>query len=282
MPRRDLYSSPLEKIIGQKRPVSEAFTDNFLPSNNNMAGKYKGRRVAKKTFKRKRSFKRKVGKGLGRKVAKLWQDAEVSRPPKHILFSDFGIVGGNSTGFGSNILAVTTPRIVFLTPCPRNTTVQGRIADYIYVSKIHFSVQSQYGTNVTGDQYTKWMIFVHKQPGGVALTAAAFMLDYFGSATPNTFCIPNKNNKCTDKYRILKRGQIQMKETVAGVIEKHNYHIKCLFKHPIKVSLVLGNAGTIADCDGNAIYLIMWTDSAATVSGVQSYFEGNVYYRDQV
>nr|WAE42426.1 MAG: capsid protein [Cressdnaviricota sp.] len=279
MPRR-WGNSPLEtiadNITGKKRSYSDSKSTD-MP----IAFK-KSRRIKRKTFRRKRFVRKGRPAGLGRKVAKLWQDAEVARPPKHILFSDSGISGGNVSGFASNILAATTPRIVFLTPCSRSTTVQGRLADYIYVSKIHFSVQTQYGTNVTGDQYTKWMIFVHKQPGGAALSAATFLSDYYGTSTPNTFNIPNRNNKSTDKYRILKKGSIQMKETVAGVVEKHNYHIKCMFKHPIKVSLVLGNAGTIADCDGNAIYLIMWTDSTATVSGVQSYFEGNVYYRDQV
>jgi len=60
---------------------------------------------------------------------------------------------------------------------------------------------------------------------------------------------------------------------------------KLVHKKPIRTSYVLGNAGTIADIDTNAIFLYMYTDnSGGTVgsTGLVSFLEGNVYFRDQV
>lgn len=243
------------------------------------------RKYARKSPSRKRkTFTRRRGRvaGMAKKVAKLWEHAEVERPPKHIMFSDQSITGFNPPGFNVQTYK-TNPVLNFMAPCARGTNVQGRLADYIYISKVSLSCLTVFGTGISGDVIVKWMLFMWKQPRGATLTASAFNLDYFGTATPASNSIPNINNKdVRAKYRILKTGQFQLKETVAGVIEYHKHHINWYTKKPIRCGYTLGTAGTIADVDTNALYLMYYTDSTVSALGITTTIEGNVYFRDQV
>lgn len=219
---------------------------------------------------------------LRKKVEKLWQDAEVDRPAKHILFSNQGITGGNPLSFYASSLINSSPQIGLLTFATRGTTVQSRLADYIFVSAIKLRMLTYFGTGISGDARLNWMVIRQKNGGGVALTANAFALDYFGDATPVSNSIPNRNNKeLMARYQVLKRGVVEMHQSVASAQEIRVWNISLGFKVPKKVGMILGNAGTAADIDGGAIYLFMWTDGSVSTNGITTYVEGNVYFRDQ-
>jgi len=202
-----------------------------------------------------------------------------------MLISDSGVIGGNVSGFGSTAVTNAVPVLSYL-PLPSRTTtsVQSRAADYVYWSRISLNIRTQFGTAITGDVVLSWMLVLHKTIAGTAVTATTFCADWFGNATPVPESIPNRNNKdVTNRYQILKKGRIMVKETVAGVTENHPWHIEYR-KKPIRCSMVLGSAGTTNSCDSNALFLIMYTHQSNGVgaTGITSAVEGNIYFRDQV
>jgi len=164
----------------------------------------------------------------------------------------------------------------------RGNTVQQRSGDFIKVSKISLKMRTTYGTSVDGDVIIKWMLICHKNSGGATLSATAFCADYFGRNTPYTNAIPNYNNKvASSRYKILKKGTIYMRASMASVTEIRDWSINYMPKTPVKVGYTLGNVGTSADIDSNNIYLLMYTDCAVTgANGIYSFMEGNVYYHD--
>jgi len=128
------------------------------------------------------------------------------------------------------------------------------------------------------------MLFYRKDVAGVALTAANFGLDYFGDATPFTNSIRNINNKNPEaRYIILKRGKLQMKETLSGVTEYIDWHLEYRHSTPRKTSFTLGPNAIESSIDSGAWYLYMYTDAATTVgNGIVTLIEGNLWFRDQV
>lgn len=250
-------------------------------------GKRVGRR-AKRTFKKsyKKSFRRRGTFSLKRKVAKLWRNDVVERPAKHILYSDItGISGSNlllqNTG-PATIINRSNSYLQYLNVCSRGTTVQNRLADYTYTTKIQLKLQVNFGTGVTGTAFLNWMLVLDKELGGVAKTAGNFCTDYFGVSSPYDIVVPNINNRdVRGKYRVLAKGRVYMKETVSGVVEKEHGMISWHGKG-IRTSHVLGNAGTAADIDTGGIFLFVWTGDATATNGITAYCEGNVFFHDQV
>lgn len=221
------------------------------------------------------------------RIKRLEVAAIRERPPKRILYSDQGVVGGNYFGTTAGTLATgidcnnTTPFKKYINNLSRGTTVQSRLADYCYFSKCHLTVRTIFDTSVVGTQQLNWMLFVDLEVKGASQTAAQFASEFFGTSTPYTNAIKNTNNSDVDKkYRVLQRGMIKVQQQVAGQTEQVDWTINWYSKKHVRTAYVLGNAGTVADIDTGAIQLFMWTDN--TVGTIKSYFEGNLFYRDQV
>lgn len=237
----------------------------------------------RKAYRRRRTTTRK----MGRTMRKVYTAAITERPAKHRLISDSGVTGGNFLGTTGGTLATgidcnnTTPFKAYINNLTRGTTVQSRLGDYVFFSKIYLRVRTILDVNVVGTQMVNWMLYVDNECNGVSQTAAQFAAQYFGSATPYTNAIRNDNNGNQKKqYRVLKRGQLKFVQQVAGQTEQKDWAINWYSKKHVKTSYSLGNAGTVADIDTGAICLFMWTDN--TVGTIKNYFEGNLYWRDQV
>lgn len=206
-----------------------------------------------------------------------------SSPAKHILFSDNGVTGGNTTAFATNALYNSQPLLHWCNPCARGTTVQQRVGDITKISKIDFNIRTTYGTAVDGDVIIRYMLFSHKTPNGTGKTANTFCTEYFGDATPHTNAIPNNNNQVLkEEYRVLKEGSLTMRASMASVTEIRDWKIQWIGKSPIQCGYTLGNTGGLSDLDSNAIYLLMFTDfpTIGATNGINSFIEGNVYFHD--
>lgn len=251
-----------------------------------------GRRKTSGTKKRKYSGKRKAfrrsrTRTMGRVMRRVYTAAITERPSKHKLFSDSGVTGSVVIGTTGATLATgvdvnnTTPFASYLNGLTRGTTVQSRLGDYVYFSKIYLRVRTILDVNVVGTQMLNWMLFVDRECNGISQTAAQFATQYFGSATPYTNAIRNDNNgNQKAQYRVLKRGQLKFVQQVAGQTEQKDWAISWYSKKHVKTSYSLGNAGTVADIDTGAIRLFFWTDN--TIGTIKNYFEGNLHWRDQV
>lgn len=258
-------------------------------SNNDipMASKRKSRSSKKTSYKRrsrKRSYRRTYRK-RSKLTRLLYERAVRENPAKHILWSDNGVTGGASFGFGAVACADSQPQIALINPMARGTTVQTRVGDFTYTSKVYMRCQTQFGTAVSGDTYLRFFLILGKDVKGTALTAATFQTDYFGCSLANCRmdALPNINNKDFHaRYKILRSWTIFMKESVAGINETRVWNLSHTFKKPIKTSYVLGNAGTVADIDSGALYIMCMSNSTALVAatGVTTLIEGRVYFRD--
>lgn len=268
--------------------MKRTYRQAFEPSQNTVMpyvrrrGTYKKRRYTpkRKAYRRRRT-------GMSRAIRKIYTATITERPPKHRLISDSGVLGGNYLGTTAGTLATgidcnnTTPFKAYINNMTRGTTVQSRLADFCYFSKIYIRVRTICDVNVVGTQMLNWMLYVDNECNGTSQSAAAFAAQYFGSATPYTNAIRNDNNGNQRKqYRVLKKGRMTFVQQVAGQTEQKDWAISWYSKKHVKTSYSLGNAGTVADIDTGAICLFMWTDN--TVGTIKSYFEGNLFFRDQV
>lgn len=267
------------------------FKRKFLASQSTDADSGKqSTNMVRRTFARARTYGRR-GKGRSRTVRRTKRASipkQVRRlvnqqaPAKHILFSDNGVTGGNTTIFPSTSLTNSGPLLQFLNPLTRGTTVQQRIGDIVKISKIYLKVRTTYGTSVTGDVIIRWMLFSEKCNLGHVRTASEFGNIYFGSATPFTNSIRNDNNRdAAAAFTIHKRGSYTMRSSVTGAVEIRDWYINFIPKTPVRAAYVRGNVGTPADLDSGAMYLYMYTDNIVTgANGIHSHVEGNVYYHD--
>lgn len=271
-----------------KRTYSKAFNPHLQDLFDSM-----GNVPSKRTYRRRYSPKRKAyrrrrtTKKMGRTMRRVYTAAITERPPKHILYSDSAVTGGNFLGTTAGSLATgidvnnTTPFKQYINNLTRGTTVQSRLGDYAYFSKIYLRVRTICDVNVVGTQMLNWMLVVDNEINGTSQTAAQFATRYFGNATPYTNAIRNDNNGNIKKqYRVLKRGRLTFVQQVVGQTEQKDWAINWYSKKHVKTSYSLGNAGTVADIDTGAIFLFIWTDN--TVGTIKNYFEGNLYFRDQV
>jgi len=270
--------------ISRKRKYSTSTSTDAAPGKQSTS-------MPRRTYARARTYGRR-GKGRSRTGGRTRRASTPSRAAvrqtvlqrpvaKHLLWSDNGVTGGSASIFATNALINATPLIQLLNGCVRGMTVQTRIGDICKVSKIHLKMRTTYGTAIDGDVIIKWILFAEKNSQGFARTASNFSSTYFGDGTPQTNAIPNHNNKDVSLFRILKKGTQYMRASMATVIEIRDWSIFYAPKTPLRVNYTLGNAGTIADIDGNAIYLYMYTDNTTGgATGVYSFMEGNVYYHD--
>lgn len=223
---------------------------------------------------------------LSAKVARLWQDAIVDRPPKHWTISNNGVIGANVWPYSGTALNQSAPQLWYILTMARGTTVQSRLADYAYISRVSIKGQINFGTAVAGDCIVKYMLVQQKVVQGTGILVANFGLDYFGDNTPSSNSIPNINNKdLLGKYTVLKTGTVNMFQSVTGILEMRNFSIEWAAKKHRKISYVLGNAGTVADIDTGGIFLYFYTGYAGLgtgATGINVYLEGNCYFRDQV
>jgi len=247
--------------------------------------------MARRTYARARTYGRR-GRGRSRIARRTRRVSTPSRAAvrrvvaqapvaKHLLWSDNGVTGGSTSAFSAAALTNAAPIMQLLNGCSRGMTVQTRIGDITKVTKIHLKIRTTYGTAIDGDVIIRWVLLAERNSQGFSRTAASFAGVYFGDSTPQTNAIPNYNNKDVSLFKILKTGKQTMRASMASVVEIRDWSIFWAPKTPLRCNYTLGNAGTIADIDGNAIYLFMFTDNTTgTTAGVYNFIEGNVYFHD--
>lgn len=277
----------MKRRYSQLDPPSTLDTLSYIV--NDMAPYIRRKTGARKYSTKRKSYRRRrtSGKKMGRVMRRVYTRAITESPPKHRLISDSGVSGGNYLGTTGGTLATgidvnnTTPFKDYINNMIRGTTVQSRLGDYCYFTKIYLRVRTILDVNVVGTQQLNWMLFVDNEINGTSQTAAQFATRYFGNATPYTNAIRNDNNGNIKKqYRVLKRGKLVFTQQIVGQTEQKDWAISWYSKKHVKTSYSLGNAGTVADIDTGAIQLFMWTDN--TVGTIKNYFEGNLYFHDQV
>lgn len=219
------------------------------------------------------SSSNRVGGAIVKKVETLWRQREET---KHLIISYSGVTGGTDL-VSQNILA-SAPMWVLLNGCQRGTTVQNRVGDEAFFTKIRFRLNFFIGSGVVNENHVLVRLVLHKQPRGTAVTAATYENYAFGFAGGYTgTALPNINNHSLKEFVTLKEWKFRFGEssldTVGQVIKDLVW-----FKKGIKTNYELGNAGTIADIDTNAIYLYVSTTNEVFTNGLDLYGEGQVYF----
>lgn len=247
--------------------------------------KYHSKR-GKRSYRARRTYKKRSRRGsklIYKRIAKLEKIAIKERPCKRIAFSDAGVASTNEAFSPLGILSTTNPMLVLLNPLVRGTALQERLADYAYFSKIQFKLMAQGGTSITNQRYINWMLIVQNEPEGVALTAAQFLNDYFGKTAPPPNAVPDlTNNDIRKDYRVLSKGKFHLIPQFGTQQAQSMTTINWYSKKHVRTSYVRANTGSISDIDSGAIYIVAWTDSPVTTTGIQLFLEGNVWFRDQV
>lgn len=235
------------------------------------------RKYAKRRFSRKRrSFGRRRGRasrGIVKKVKKLWRQREET---KHLIISGQGVTGGND--LISQNLVVSSPMWILLNGCTRGTTVQNRVGDEAYFTKIRLRLTFYIGSAIVNENHVHVRLVLHKQPRGTAATVSAYQSYAFGVTGVHTgMLLPNINNHSLKEFVTLKEWKFRFGESSLDTLGQV---IKDLvwFKKGIKTNFELGNAGTIADIDTNALYLYVCTTNDVVTNGLDVYGEGHVYF----
>jgi hypothetical protein len=233
--------------------------------------------------KHRRSYNNKKVISWGKKVEQLWKATITERPPKHLIISDVATVTGSTSIFAGTVINQGAPFLAYLNLMSRGTTVQQRLADYCYWSKINIRLQFLSSTALASNARIKYMICEQKQCQGSGIAASAFGTDMFGSTTPNTNMYPNINNhNVKQKYKVLTHGTLKTTAYLAAD-KLFEYHVINWFSNQhVKTSYVLGNAGTIADIDTGAIFIYIYTDLPSADTSTAVFGEGQLFFRDQV
>jgi len=248
-------------------------------------GRRATRRTRRSAYRKRTSRSRYPSRGIKSRIAKLEKVAIKERPSKRWFISDQGAGGGvgNLSGFASSILADTNPILEPWGYMSRGTSLQTRVADDVYWSKIQVKCVSTATLSSQCDVH--WILAVKNETDGAAVTTTSFVQDYFGvSSNPAINSIPNLVERNTrSKYRILKKGRFKFNPQSANQFCKHEFMINWFSKRHVHTSFARSNTASEVDVDSGQIFLFMMTDSQLTsASGIKTSMEGNMWFRDQV
>lgn len=232
------------------------------------------RRRGTRGYQRGRQRKARGIVGSVRRVASRVKQLERTKEEtKLLLWSDAQVTGsillfGVSPGFN---IRVNNGFIACINIIQRGDTVQQRTGDFAVWTKIRARIKVILGTAIVNDTWVKWRLVQEYRPEGTQLTNTTYFQNIYGVNNPggNRNLLPNINNRDqVTKYKTLKQGCL----TVTGLndqsVEERYIDIDWYSKG-IKTNYCRGNAGTVADIDRNAIYLIMWTNQTdSTANGV--------------
>lgn len=269
-----------QNTSGRKRSSSVAFTaptSNQARLNRRAVHYRQLTNMRTRTYRRGRMFARRGKRrsrgasmrGMGKRVKRLEDTAEET---KHIIFSDSGITGSNAAYAGGALISGTAVQL-HINPLSRGTTVQSRVGDKAVFTRIHFKVQANFSTNIVSVCTVFWILYKVKNGNAGVVTANNFLLAKYGVA-PAMRTLPDINNQNNPNLNILARGQWTNIAPTDASIEEHVFNID--YRKAVHTEYRLGNAGTVADINKNALYLLLWTDTGAT--GITVYGEGHVFY----
>jgi len=210
---------------------------------------------------------------MAKRVRKLEDTAEET---KHIIFSDSGVTGSNA-GFAAVSIFTGSPAQLFLTPLTRGTTVQSRVGDKVVFTSIRFKLQFFFSSDLTYQCTVNWMIYKLKA-GTTAITAANILAGIYGTSSPTAIALPDINNQNKEAtFTVLKKGWY--KHVAPTDATQENQVMNVIYRKKVYSEYRLGNAGTVADMNKNALYLLIWTDHAAADPGlINVNCEGHVFY----
>lgn len=188
-----------------------------------------------------------------------------NREDKYILFS-------GQSGAANAAVAVTCtqalPHTNLLNGISRGTTVQSRIADEVYFTKLHIQ-----GTlNSAVQNWIRMLVVLDKEANGAALALG----DLFGSSTPSTLALYNVNNR-----DIKRRFKVLYDKTLDPLHTTNEYSTKFEIDLPLNfyTSYKLGTAGNIADISTMSMYFIILTN-VITASNLIVNYEAMVSFSD--
>lgn len=199
----------------------------------------------------------------------------ISPPEKKYKFA----IGDTTLGA---VAASGQPNIApyFIMSVTRGTTVSTRLADFISLGK--GKIKGNIGTS-NGNCAVRLMVLLDKKPNGTALTNAVL----FNTSTPHSGSFLNFNNlDVMSRFTVLVEKVYTLNNAMlapSGSNQNAWQHVDLSWDcNDYIASYKLGNAGTIADVDDGAVYILLQQSGAVgpTGSGITATLDWVQYWRD--
>jgi len=204
-----------------------------------------------KTYSRKRRGTRNSSKAIITKVKKM---IAVQQEPKFIVTANTEI---------SDVLTASVPYIGLLNPLVQGTTDNTRIGDRVRFTKLNLRL-NLYGPAGLNN-HIRVFVFKSKDPHGVAPT----ITNLFNTATPSNISHANfVSLDWTHRYQLMASRDCALTSSYSTQRAAHMCEINVSLGNAIS-DYSIGNAGTVADMDKNAYYLVLLSDSATATNVYQ-------------
>jgi len=180
----------------------------------------------------------------------------------------------NNALMGGANLTNATPQVNLLNGLAQGTTDQTRTGDKVRFARLKLDLLVSAPISATGNSTAyKFDIIRYKNPRGVAPT----ITNLYGVATPAA--IDHFNDVSIDwksRYECLASRSFVINYPAATVaqVQLLSFDINL---NDVQTDYSLGNVGTIADIDKNALYLVAHQDTALSTS---VYFAYYLWYQD--
>lgn len=171
-------------------------------------------------------------------------------------------------------VVTATPVLQLLNGLQQGTTDNTRTGDRVRYTKLLLHAYLVCPLQVSGTaSHVKVDIIKVKNPRGVAPT----VLQIYGSATPGAGDFFNHNTvDFSSRFQILDSKEYQFNLPSVGNAE--GYLMKFdIDLNDMQTDYSIGNAGTIADIDANALYVLYHQDNSTSIAIYQSAY---LYYMD--
>jgi hypothetical protein len=209
-------------------------------------------------------------------VTELRMGRPVKHPQREVKYVLISAQAGGATPFAA---AITTaaPLVQLLNGMQRGTLVQQRIADKCNMLQYIFKGQLFTAPNATGSGFAiRVMVIADREANGTTLALS----DLFGSSTPGSQALLNFNNRnIARKYTIFADKRFILGGTITNLPTYVQLEMDVSLRN-LETGYERGNAGTVADIDTNAIYLVAICDNAVAS---QNYLTGEsvLYFDDE-
>lgn len=152
-----------------------------------------------------------------------------------------------------------TPAVAYISPLflpVQGTSIGSRIGDTVRLKRILWRATLVSAPGATFPGITRWYIIKDADSNGATPTVAGGVTSFLQSIAPGTAML---NAPTMNRFKILK----ELEFTRAGMADGNGpYNFKGTLSLDETVHF-LGNAGTIADCGKNTLYVVAITDDAA-------------------
>lgn len=179
--------------------------------------------------------------------------------------------------FGTAQLSVTAgsanPLLYILNPLLQGTSDNTRLGDRVRFSKLQLHVVLQAPASITDTRNVCIRIIQVKEPRGVIPTN----LQLYNNATPSPFDHPNfVTIDFPARFKILATKYVHFNPQIGTQTPVINTNFTINLKDML-TDYSIGNAGTIADIDRNALYISVISEGASTMTVTIPYY---LWYRD--